>query len=92
MVDPLRISEFEKFIRKCWPAFPANNRSPASPVYAGTRPKLCTARIDEADLMIYKLTHTGVDGLFVLRGIESLGLTSSLSLISEAVDQIEKAH
>ena len=89
VVDPLRLSDFEKSIRKYWPALPNNSLSPA---YAGIRPKLLISSKDEADFNIYTPLETKVDGLFVLHGIESPGLTASLSLASEIANQIEKAR
>lgn len=84
-VDPMRFSEFEVSIRKYWPGL---KDSSLSPDYAGIRPKLRTVSGHAADFIVDGPNQHGFDGLLVLHGIESPGLTSSLSLAKEACEKI----
>lgn len=88
-VDPLRIDDFEHSIRKYWPGLPSNS---IYPDYAGIRPKLYSGPEGEPDFTIYTPEKTGLEGLYVLHGIESPGLTSSLSLASEISNKIQEAN
>jgi len=76
-VDPSRSMKFETSIRKYWPGLSDNSLLPG---YAGIRPKLKTAGGGAADFIIDGPEQLGFEGLVVLHGIESPGLTSSLSL------------
>jgi L-2-hydroxyglutarate oxidase LhgO len=76
-VDPARLVAFESAVRRYWPGLPDNSLSPG---YAGIRPKLKTASGHAADFIIDGPEQLGIDGLVALHGIESPGLTSSLSL------------
>ena len=87
-VDPSRLDDFERSIRKYWPTLPADCLYPD---YAGIRPKLYSDPTIEPDFIIYSPAQTGVEGLYVLHGIESPGLTASLSLAREIYNLIEKA-
>lgn len=76
-VDASRLMKFETSIRKYWPGLPDNSLLPG---YAGIRPKLKTAVGRAADFIIDGPEQLGFEGLVALHGIESPGLTSSLSL------------
>ena len=76
-VDSARSINFERSIRKYWPGLPDNSLLPG---YAGIRPKLKTASSREADFIIDGPEKLGFEGIVALYGIESPGLTSSLSL------------
>lgn len=76
-VDVTRMMQFESSIRRYWPSLPDDALSPD---YAGIRPKLKTARGQVADFVIDGPDQLGIEGFVALHGIESPGLTSSLSL------------
>jgi L-2-hydroxyglutarate oxidase LhgO len=80
-VDPRRADAFYAYIRKYFPRLPADSLVPD---YAGIRPKLTGRGEPPADFMIDTPEQHGLAGLVHLFGIESPGLTSSLS-IGEAV-------
>lgn len=82
-VDPERVSEFEAAIRNYWPALPDGALQPG---YAGIRPKLKAGDAGQADFVIDGPSQTHCAGLVVMHGIESPGLTASLSLAEEAYD------
>jgi L-2-hydroxyglutarate oxidase LhgO len=77
--------KFETSIRKYWPGLPDNSLLPG---YAGIRPKLKTVGGGAADFIIDGPEQLGFDGLVALHGIESPGLTSSLSLGEAAYDKM----
>ena len=81
-VDPRRADIFYERIRTYWPDLPDNSLAPD---YAGIRPKLTGKGEPAADFMINSPAQHGLPGLVQLFGIESPGLTSSLSLAEEAV-------
>ncbi|KAK1735519.1 L-2-hydroxyglutarate dehydrogenase [Skeletonema marinoi] len=81
-VDPNRAKSFYAAIRKYWPDLNDDNLVAD---YSGIRPKLwhpSQTNIDNAlkDFFIATPNHHGVQGLHVLLGIESPGLTSSLAI------------
>jgi L-2-hydroxyglutarate oxidase LhgO len=80
-VDAARAASFYPAIRNYWPALPDGSLVPD---YAGMRPKLSGPGEPAADFMIDGPAEHGVAGLVHLFGIESPGLTASLSL-AEAV-------
>jgi L-2-hydroxyglutarate oxidase LhgO len=80
-VDPRRASAFYQRIRDYWPALPDNSLMPD---YAGIRPKLSGPAEPAADFMIEGPNEHGCDRLIHLFGIESPGLTCTLSLAEEA--------
>lgn len=82
-VDPSRVGVFEEQIRRYWPDLPPGALQPA---YAGVRPKLCGPNQSSADFRIDGPVHHGVTGLINLFGIESPGLTASLSI----ADHVQK--
>ena len=80
-VNPERAKSFYASIRRYWPGLPDDSLQPD---YAGIRPKLTGPGEVAADFMVEGPEQHGVRGLTHLFGIESPGLTSSLSL-AEAV-------
>lgn len=84
-VDPARLIDFQVSIRKYWPGLPEGSLSPD---YAGIRPKLRTASENAADFIIDGPEQLGFEGLVALQGIESPGLTASLSLAQAAYQKM----
>jgi L-2-hydroxyglutarate oxidase LhgO len=79
-VDPGRAAAFYARIRTYWPALPDNTLSPD---YSGIRPKLSGPGELQGDFLIDAPAQHGLPGLVQMFGIESPGLTSSLSLGEE---------
>ncbi len=79
-VDPGRAASFYERVRGYWPGLPDNSLIPD---YAGIRPKVTGPGEPQADFVIDAPEHHGVPRLVQLFGIESPGLTSSLSLGEE---------
>lgn len=84
-VNTERADSFYASIRRYWPRLPDNSLQPD---YAGIRPKLTGPGEPAADFMVDGPEQHGHPGLVHLFGIESPGLTSSLSLAEEAVNRI----
>ena len=84
-VDPRRADSFYDRIRAYWPGVPAGSLVPD---YCGIRPKLTGPGEKAADFMIAGEEGHGMPRLVNLFGIESPGLTSSLSLAEEIVDRL----
>ena len=84
-VDPARAAGFEAAIRRYWPGLPDGRLMPD---YAGIRPKLSGPGEPAADFRIDGPPEHGLPGLVQLFGIESPGLTSSLSLAEEVADRL----
>jgi L-2-hydroxyglutarate oxidase LhgO len=84
-VNPARAQSFYASIRRYWPALPDNSLQPD---YAGVRPKLTGPGEPAADFMIEGPAQHGLPGLVQLFGIESPGLTASLSLADAVVAQL----
>ena len=76
-VDPARADVFYARIRTYWPGLPDHSLTPD---YAGIRPKLSGKGEPQGDFMIDTPAEHGLPGLVQMFGIESPGLTSSLSL------------
>ena len=76
-VDFARMKNFEAAIKRYWPYLPENSLSPD---YSGIRPKIKSLNINNTDFEIHGPDKTGIPGLTVLHGIESPGLTASLSI------------
>ena len=76
-VDPKRGERFYAAIRRYWPGLADGALAPG---YAGIRPKICGPGEPAADFVIQGPREHGVPGLVNLFGIESPGLTASLSL------------
>jgi len=85
-VNPERAQSFYASIRRYWPGLPDNSLQAD---YAGIRPKLTGPGEPAADFMIEAPAQHGLPGLTHLFGIESPGLTSSLSLADEVVAKLE---
>jgi L-2-hydroxyglutarate oxidase LhgO len=81
-VDPRRADSFYDRIRTYWPGLPANSLVPD---YCGIRPKLTGPGEPAADFMIAAEPAHGMPRLVNLFGIESPGLTASLSLAEQVV-------
>jgi len=84
-VDPRRADAFYERIRAYWPGVPDGSLVPD---YCGIRPKLTGPGEKPADFMIVGEREHGLPRLVNLFGIESPGLTSSLSLAEEVVDRL----
>jgi L-2-hydroxyglutarate oxidase LhgO len=84
-VNPERSKSFYASIRRYWPGLPDDSLQPD---YAGIRPKLTGPGEVAADFMIEGPAQHGLPGLVHLFGIESPGLTSSLSLADDVVSQL----
>ncbi len=81
-VDPRRADSFYDRIRTYWPGLPPNSLVPD---YCGIRPKLTGPGEPAADFLIAGEAAHGMKRLVNLFGIESPGLTASLSLAEEVV-------
>jgi L-2-hydroxyglutarate oxidase LhgO len=81
-VDPRRADSFYDRIRTYWPGLPADSLVPD---YCGIRPKLTGPGEGQADFMIAAESDHGLPRLVNLFGIESPGLTASLSLAEEVI-------
>jgi L-2-hydroxyglutarate oxidase LhgO len=84
-VDPRRADSFYARIRAYWPDLPDGTLVPD---YSGIRPKLSGPGETAADFLIDGPASHGLPGLINLFGIESPGLTSSLSIADEVVRQL----
>jgi L-2-hydroxyglutarate oxidase LhgO len=84
-VDPARAASFETEIRRYWPGLP---HSALQPAYTGVRPKISGPGEPAADFRLDGPREHGRPGLLNLFGIESPGLTSSLSLAQAAVQAL----
>jgi L-2-hydroxyglutarate oxidase LhgO len=84
-VDPRRADSFYQRIRAYWPGLPDGSLVPD---YCGIRPKLTGPGEKPADFMIAGEPAHGLPRLVNLFGIESPGLTASLSLAEEVVDYL----
>jgi L-2-hydroxyglutarate oxidase LhgO len=85
-VDPRRADSFYDRIRTFWPGVPPDSLLPD---YCGIRPKLSGPGERQADFMIAAERAHGLPRLICLFGIESPGLTASLSLAEEVVDLLD---
>jgi L-2-hydroxyglutarate oxidase LhgO len=79
-VDGSRGAAFYERVRGYWPGLPDNSLVPD---FAGIRPKITGPGEPQADFMIDAPEHHGAPRLVQLFGIESPGLTCSLSLGEE---------
>lgn len=84
-VDPQRGARFYSAIRRYWPDL---KDGALKPDYAGIRPKLVSQGEPAADFRIDGPREHGVEGLLVLTGIESPGLTASLAIADEAMRRL----
>ena len=84
-VDPGRATLFYEGVRRYWPGLPDGSLFPD---YAGIRPKITGPGEPAADFVVDAPKDHGLPGLIHLFGIESPGLTSSLSLAEEVVSYL----
>jgi L-2-hydroxyglutarate oxidase LhgO len=85
-VDPRRAESFYASIRRYWPGLPDGSLVPD---YSGIRPKLTGPGEKAADFMIDGPAEHGLSGLVHLFGIESPGLTSSLSIAEDVAERLD---
>ncbi len=85
-VDPRRADSFYASIRRYWPGLPDGSLVPD---YAGIRPKLTGPGEPAADFRIDGPAQHGMRGLVHLFGIESPGLTSSMSLAEAVLAELD---
>jgi L-2-hydroxyglutarate oxidase LhgO len=81
-VDSSRALAFYQRIRDYWPGLPDNSLVPD---YCGIRPKLTGPGEPAADFMIEGARQHGLARIVHLFGIESPGLTCSLSIAEDVV-------
>lgn len=81
---PQKLAQFLDFIRSYYPRLDATRLHPD---YTGIRPKLYREHDPVPDFAIHGPAQHGADGLVVLLGIESPGLTASLA-IGRMVEQL----
>jgi L-2-hydroxyglutarate oxidase LhgO len=84
-VDPERAETFYSAIRTYWPGLP---NGMLVPDYAGIRPKLNGQGEPAADFVIDTPSDHGLPRIVHLFGIESPGLTASLSIAQEVVAKL----
>jgi L-2-hydroxyglutarate oxidase LhgO len=85
-VDAKRAESFYASVRTYFPALPDNSLVPD---YCGIRPKLTSKGEPAADFLIDGPAAHGLPRLTHLFGIESPGLTSSLSIAEDVIGQLE---
>jgi L-2-hydroxyglutarate oxidase LhgO len=85
-VDPARAATFYSRIRTYWPGL---RDGTLSPDYSGIRPKLSGPGEPQGDFLIDAPAQHGLPGLVQMFGIESPGLTSSLSLGDEVAGYLD---
>ena len=85
-VDPRRADSFYARIRSYWPGLPDGTLVPD---YSGIRPKLRGPGEPQADFLIAGPADHGMPRLVNLFGIESPGLTASLSLAEDVVQRLD---
>ena len=84
-VDPARAARFYAAIRRYWPGLPEGALLPG---YSGIRPKTAGPGEPPPDFQVQGPAAHGVPGLVHLFGIESPGLTSSLSLAAMVLGEV----
>jgi len=85
-VDPARGDAFYAAIRRYWPDLPDGALQPA---YAGVRPKVQAPDEPARDFVVHGPEDTGIPGMVALYGIESPGLTASLTLAELVAERLE---
>lgn len=85
-VDPTRAASFCASIRQYWPGLPDDALVPD---YAGIRPKLAGPGEGFSDFLIDGPAEHGMPGLVHLFGIESPGITASMSLAEDVATRVE---
>ncbi|BDA47568.1 L-2-hydroxyglutarate dehydrogenase, mitochondrial [Coccomyxa sp. Obi] len=86
-VDPKRADRFYSTIRHYWPGLPDGSLQPS---YSGIRPKISGPGDKNADFLIQGPADHGIDGLVNLFGIESPGLTASMSIGDYVADLLKQ--
>jgi L-2-hydroxyglutarate oxidase LhgO len=84
-VDPHDADAFYAEVRRYWPAL---RDGTLRADYAGVRPKVSGPREPAADFMIQGEREHGVPGLVNLFGIESPGLTASMSIAESVAEMV----
>lgn len=84
-VDPTRAESFYASIRRYFPSLPDGSLVPD---YSGIRPKLTGPGEPAADFVIDGPAAHGLSGIVHLFGLESPGLTSSLSIAEDVAGMI----
>lgn len=84
-VNPARAEQFYSAIRTYWPDLPDGALQPD---YSGIRPKLVARGQPDGDFVIQGCAEHGLSGLVNLYGIESPGLTASLSIAATVASQL----
>ncbi|MEO1492825.1 MAG: NAD(P)/FAD-dependent oxidoreductase [Pseudomonadota bacterium] len=85
-VDPARGEVFYDAIRRYWPGLPDGSLAPD---YSGIRPKLSNPGAPAADFRVSGAAEHGCSGYVGLYGIESPGLTSSMSIADHVCDVLD---
>ncbi len=85
-VDPARAEKFYSAVRRYWPGLKDGALVPG---YAGIRPKLAGPGQPDADFLVQGPASHGVPGLVNLYGIESPGLTASITLGDMVVRELQ---
>jgi L-2-hydroxyglutarate oxidase LhgO len=86
-VDPRREDLFYASVRRFWPGLPDGALRAD---YSGIRPKISGPGQPQQDFLIDGPAEHGLPGLVQMFGIESPGLTSSLSLGEAVADRLER--
>src|SRR5205814_1243034 len=84
-VDARRGDAFYAAVRRYWPGLRDNALQPG---YAGIRPKISGPDEPAADFVVQGPAEHGIPGLVCLYGIESPGLTASLSLADAVLKKL----
>lgn len=82
-------AEFAAAIRKYYPALDENALQTG---YAGVRPKIQAPGEPARDFLISDRQSHGIDGLVILYGIESPGLTACLAIADHVEDVLSRAQ
>ena len=77
-----------KFVQAIQKYFPDLNQDKLHPAYTGIRPKLQGVNDPFKDFVIQDESDHGINGLINLFGIESPGLTASLAIADQLVQQL----
>jgi L-2-hydroxyglutarate oxidase LhgO len=88
-LDASRSAGFAEAISRYWPAVVGRELVPA---YAGVRPKISGPGEPDADFVVQGPADHGVPGLVNLFGIESPGLTASLTLADDVLSVLDPAR
>ena len=81
-VNPARSEKFYDAVRSYWPGLKNDSLKPG---YSGIRPKLKGKGNPPSDFVFHGPSAHGVQGLVNLFGIESPGLTASLSIADQTL-------